>query len=319
MARVIPAASGYPQYSGSLIPPMFSQKLIEQFYCTSIYGEITTTEYSGELMKCGDQITFFRSPRVTVRKGGKDTTIKHDTIDTCPVTMTISDQLEFSIKVAQVDIAQICNWGMWETSLTKNAANEMTQAIDAEVLCATALDASPCNKGATAGVRSGSYNLGAVSAPLSITSTNIHAMLVNLRAVLREQCLPMDDLFIVLPEVAEPPLLNSPDLRNNAAFQSSCQTACDVVLNGKLPAKIAGFDVYISHNVCKVFDPGVNADAYQIIAGWRGATAFAATIENTRIIDNDKDSWDTYLQGMAVYGHKVIQSEGLAMVYARFQ
>ena len=38
------AASGYPQYSGSLIPPMFSSKLVEQFYCSSVYADITTTD-----------------------------------------------------------------------------------------------------------------------------------------------------------------------------------------------------------------------------------------------------------------------------------
>jgi hypothetical protein len=57
---------------------------------------------------------------------------------------------------------------------------------------------------------------------------------------------------------------------------------------------------------------------YEIVAGWRGATAFAMQIEETRIIDNDKDSWDIYLQGMTVYGSKVIQPEGLAGVYAKF-
>ena len=71
------SASGYPAYTGSLIPPMFSSKLVEQFYCTSTYADITTTEYTGELNRCGDQITFFRSPRVRVRRGQKDSTIRH--------------------------------------------------------------------------------------------------------------------------------------------------------------------------------------------------------------------------------------------------
>lgn len=316
----VPAASGYPQYSGSLIPPMFSLDLIEQFYCTSVFGDITTTEYTGELKKCGDQITFFRTPKVTVRRNVKDGTIKHDTIDTCPVTMTIDNFLEFSVKVSQVDIEQICNWSKWESSLLQSASYEMAEEIDAELLCKMALDADPCNKGSQAGVKSGSYNLGATGAPVSITSLNIWEVLTYVRAVLKEQCVPMNDLFLVLPDVAEPVLLNSPNLTQNAGLAGNCcNIASDGILNGKLPQKIAGFDIYISHNVCKVFDPDVSADCYQIIAGWRGATAFAAQIEKTRVIDNDKDSWDTYMQGMTVYGHKVIQAEGLAVLYARFQ
>jgi hypothetical protein len=319
---MVPAASGYPQYSGSLIPPMFSMDLIEQFYRTTVFSDITTTEYTGELKKCGDQITIMRTPRVKVRKNVKDGTIKHDTIDSCPVTMTISDFIEFSIKVSQVDIHQICNWSKWEAALLKSASYEMGQTIDAELLCRMALDAHPCNKGTTAGVKSGSYNMGAVGAPVAITSLNIWDQMTYMRAVLKEQGVPMDDLYIVLPDVAEPILLLSPRITSNPGLAGACcNIASDGILNGKLPAKIAGFTVFISPNVCASYDDvnGVDAVVYDVIAGWAGSSAFAAQIEKTRVVDNDKDSWDTYIQGMMVYGHKVIQEEGMALMRARFE
>ena len=56
----IPAASGYPQYSGNLINPLFSMDLLERFYASTIYSDISSTEYTGELEKGGDQITFWR-------------------------------------------------------------------------------------------------------------------------------------------------------------------------------------------------------------------------------------------------------------------
>ena len=301
---------------------MFSMDLIEQFYRSTVFSEITTTEYTGELKKCGDQITIMRSPRVKVRKNVKDGTIKHDTIDSCPVTMTISDFIEFSIKVSQVDIQQICNWSKWESALLKSASYEMSQTIDAELLCRMALEAHPCNKGTKAGVKSGSYNMGAVGAPIAVTRLNIWDQLTYLRAVLKETGVPMDDLFVVLPDVAEPILLQSPQITSNAGLAGACcDIAKDGVLNGKLPAKIAGFTVFISPNVCATYDDvnGVDATVYDIIAGWSGATAFAAQIEKTRVVDNDKDSWDTYIQGMMVYGNKTIQEEGLALMRARFE
>lgn len=313
----VPSAAGYPSYSGSLIPPMFSSKLVEQFYCSSTYADITTTEYSGELNKCGDQITFFRSPRVRVRRGQKDSTIKHDTIDTCPITMVVDKELEFSVKIAKVDVKQICNWDAWQSSLLKSASYNIGEAIDQELLAKMFVEADPTNKGATAGVRTQSYNMGAVGSPVAITSDNIWQVLTQVAGVLREQCLPMEDLFIVLPDVALPILLNSPMLSANAGLAGACcEVASNAILNGKIPAKIAGFDVYISHNVFSAVDG--SDTAYEVVAGWRGATAFAMQIEETRIIDNDKDSWDIYLQGMTVYGSKVIQAEGLAGLYASF-
>lgn len=313
----VPASAGYPQYSGSLIPPMFSSKLVEQFYCSSTYADITTTEYSGELNKCGDQITFFRSPRVRIRRGQKDSTIKHDTIDTCPITLTIDKELEFSVKIAKIDVKQICNWDAWQSSLLKSASYNIGEAIDQELLAQMYVEADPTNKGATAGVRTHTYNLGTVGSPVEVTSDNIWQTLTMIAGVLREQCLPMEDLFVVLPDVALPILLNSPMLSANAGLAGACcEVASNAILNGKIPAKIAGFDVYISHNVFSTDDNGDTV--YEVVAGWRGATAFAMQIEDTRIIDNDKDSWDIYLQGMTVYGSKVIQAEGLAGLYATF-
>lgn len=311
------AASGYPQYSGTLIPPMFSSKLVEQFYCSSVYADITTTEYSGELTKCGDQITFFRTPRVRVRRGSKDGTIKHDTIDTCPVTMIVDQMLEFSVKVSKVDMKQICNWPSWESALLKSASYNIGETIDRGLLAQTFVEAASQNKGATAGIRTASYNMGTTGAPLAITSTNIWEILTQMAGVLREQCLPMDDLFVVLPDVALPILLNSPMISANAGLAGACcDVASNAILNGKIPAKIAGFDVYISHNVPYVTDTGVVA--YSIIAGWRGATAFAMQIEDTRVITDDKDSWDQFLQGLSVFGQKVIQAEGVGGIYGSF-
>lgn len=313
----LPSASGYPQYSGSLIPPMFSSKLVEQFYCSATYPDITTTEYSGELNKCGDQITFFRSPRVRVRRGQKDSTIRHDTIDSTPITMTVDKELEFSVKVAKVDMKQICNWDSWQSSLLRSASYNVGEAIDQELLAQAYVQADAANKGDAAGVRSGGYNLGKSGAPLAITPDNIWNVLTYAAAVLREQCLPMDDLFIILPDVALPVLLNSPMISANAGLAGACcEVTSGAILNGKVPTKIAGFDVYFSHNVYSTTDG--QDTVYEVVAGWRGATAFAMQVEETRVIDNDKDSWDVYIQGMTVYGYKVIQGEGLAGIYATF-
>jgi len=308
----VPAASGYPQYSGILISPMFSMELLEQFYCSTIYSDISTTEYSGELEKCGDQITFWREPEVRIRDTEKNQTIEHDTIDSEPITMIVDKAKDFSIKISQIDEKQICNWPKWKESFLRRAAYRLAQTIDQGLLSQMYFDTDPLNKGETAGALSGNVNLGAVGNPLPVNSTNVTELLSRLHQVLDEQCAPSENRFVVLPPAAITVLRNS-DLR--AAYLTGLSWS--PMVNGRLPDEVMGFTVLQSINVPRVFDPAVATECYQIIAGVKMATAFAAQIEKTRVIE-DKDDWATYYQGLAVYGYKVLYPKALAAMYARF-
>jgi hypothetical protein len=291
---------------------MFSMDLLELFYCTSIYGEISTTEYSGTLEKCGDQITFWREPEVTIRDYEKGGTIIHDTIDSEPTTLVINQAKDFSMVISQIDEKQICNWPTWRESFLKRAAYKLAAAIDTSLFSEVYMEVDPNNAGTSAGVISHSYNLGVTGNPVAVTSTNVNQVLTYLHGVLDEQCAPRENRYVVLPAVGYTTLLNS-DLR--AAYL----TGMDIspLINGRLPPQVAGFNIYVSNFLLPVFDSGVSANCFQIIAGVKMATAFAAQIDQTRVIE-DKDSWDRYYQGLAVYGFQVLYPKGVAALYARF-
>jgi hypothetical protein len=315
VARVssgIKAASGYPQYSGNLIMPKFSQDLIERFYCSTVFGEITTTEYLGEIKSCGDQITFYSEPCVRVRPLVKDGTIKHDTIESKPMTLTIDKAHEFSVKISMVDERQICNIEQFKAAMLRSAARNSAKAVDCCVLNSLYADVSRDNSGNAAGICSHCYNLGTIGAPLVVTKDNIIDYLLNLNAVLDEQCVPDDMRWIVVPPKFKNILMQS-ELRT-AMCCSGAGTAEDIVLNGKLPDMIGGFNIYVSNALEAVIDPGTQQMAYNIVAGWKGAVAFASQIEHTRIIE-DKDNWDTFYQGMMVYGFGTVRPEGLVHSY----
>jgi hypothetical protein len=80
---------------------------------------------------------------------------------------------------------------------------------------------------------------------------------------------------------------------------------------------VVGFTIYVSSHVCRVFDAGVAAWAYHLVGGLKDATAFATVLEHTRIIENDKDNWDKYYQGLQVYGFGVLQPSHLIHGYVR--
>jgi hypothetical protein len=306
----VPAAAGYPQYSGSLITPIFRMDLLERFYDTTIYSDISTTEYSGELTKGGDQITFMREPKVIVRDYDKNGKIIHDTIDGEPVTMTIDFAKTFSIKMNHIDERQIQNFEKWKAGFLKSAGYELTRQIDPHLLTEMWTNVAASNTGPTAGVVSQNINLGTPGTPLVVTKTNVNEVLTWVNQVLDESLAPQEGRFIVLPPVGYTVLLNS-ELR--LAYATGM--AQSPMLNGRLPTEIAGFMIMRSLNVPSVIDG--SARVYHIVAGVKMATAFAAQIEESRVM-SDKDDWANYYQGLSVYGFKVLYPDALVHIYATF-
>lgn len=306
----IPAASGYPQYSNSLITPLFRMDLLERFYTTTVYSDISSTEYTGELTKGGDQITFMREPKVIVRDYQKNGKITHDTIDGEPVTMTVDYAKTFSIKMNHIDEKQIQNFDKWKAAFLKSAGYELTRAIDPQLLTEMWTSVAPYNQGATAGLVSQNINLGEVGTPVVVTKANIIEVLSQLHQVLDEALAPKEGRFVVLPSAAITILKNS-DLK----FAYATGLNSSPMVNGRLPEMVAGFTIMESQNIPSVVDGAVRA--YHIVAGVKMATAFAAQIENSRVV-TDKDDWANYYQGLSVYGFKVLYNDALVHLYATF-
>lgn len=308
----IPAASGYPQYSGNLITPIFRMELLERWYCSTIYSDVSSTEYTGELNRGGDEIVFWREPKVQVRKYIKNQPIQHDTIDGEPVKMVIDQAYTFSIKVNQIDEQQIQNWDNWKAGFLKSAGLELARTIDPLLLTEMWSSASIDNQGANAGAQSHSVNLGTPGAPIVITKTNITEVLSSVHQVLDEACAPKDGRFVTMPPAGISAMRNS-DLK--AAYLTGLSWS--PLVNGKIPDQVMGFTVLESTYIPTVVDGTVNKLVYHLVAGVKMATAFAATIEDSRVI-TDKDDWANYYQGLSVFGFKVLYPDGIVHIYATF-
>lgn len=308
----VPAASGYPQYSGNLITPVFRMQLLERWYCSTLYSDIASTDYTGELNKGGDEIIFWREPKVVVRKYNKNDPIIHDTISGEPVKMTIDQAYNFSIKMNHIDEQQIQNFEAWKSGFLRSAGLELAHAIDPVLLTDMYTSAAAFNSGTTAGLQSGNINLGEAGAPLVITKTNIVEVLSLVHQVLDEACAPKEGRFITLPPAGITALRNS-DLQ--AAYLTGLNWS--PLINGRIPDTVMGFTILESTFIPRVVDGTVNKLSYHLVAGVKMATAFAATIEDSRVI-SDKDDWANYYQGLSVFGFKTLYPDGIVHIYATF-
>ena len=314
----IVSASGYPQYSGSLINPVISTRILERVYETSIAMAMSDTSWFGEIRNVGDQVTFFRSPSAYVRRSTKGGQIVHDTLSTSPITITIDHALEASLKVDPLDKRMIAQWSNLEAKYCEDLARQIERVIDDHFLNSLYVGNSiaPENRGPNAGVISRNINLGAPGAPIILTAGNVVDFLLQLELVFRERSV---DIYRDTPILAAPPIFNTllmgSELRN--ALMSGLGKAT-VLMNGRVTdQKMAGFDVLLSNNVPRVWDNTVGKWCYHLISLLKKANALAFYPAQSREIE-DVNDWMKYTQSRYVYGFGTIYPEFMVDAYVTF-
>ena len=64
---VYPTSPGHPVYTGTFIPEIWSGKIIENFYDSTVLTSISNTNYEGEIKSFGDTVNIRTTPTITVR------------------------------------------------------------------------------------------------------------------------------------------------------------------------------------------------------------------------------------------------------------
>jgi len=61
------SATPTPAYSGTFIPVLWSTKLIEKFYASTVLAAISNTDYEGEIKSKGDTVVIRTKPTITIK------------------------------------------------------------------------------------------------------------------------------------------------------------------------------------------------------------------------------------------------------------
>lgn len=301
-----PVASGVTTMSGTYIPEIWSLKTLVKFYTATVFGEIANTDYEGEIKKFGDKVQIRVIPDITIRDYSIGQKLVRERPATSKITLNIDKGKYYSISVnmvelKQADIAYVEKW-------TDDAGEQLKIAIDYDILSNVYSDASSSNAGTTAGYKSSSYDLGAAGDPKGLDKTNIVDWIVDLGSVLDEQDVPESNRWLVLPTLFCG-MLKKSDIKD-ASMTGDAQSP---VRNGRI-GMIDRFMIYKTNQIAGSADSTTGDTSYNVIAGHKAAITFASQLTENRTIPNPDDFGDL-MEGLQVYGYKVIKEEALVHSY----
>lgn len=321
---VFPVAPGNPDYgtgsSSQYIPAIYSALLIKKFYPTTVFGEISNTDYEGDIKSSGDTVYIRTRPTIETFAYKKGMVLPVQNPESPYVTMKIDQGEGFSFAIDKVDEFQsdIKLMNVW----AEDATQQMKQVIDRKVLATIAyagggvaasgptLTAPKLIAGGTTAtgttistVTAAGTGLGVSAGGINLTDAtrgdDLITQILYYGQLLDENNAPDDGRFIVLPPALMQALKNT---NSKLAQVYVTGDSTSPLRNGKV-GNIDRFQIYSSNNLAKGSNGG-----WAVIFGQKYATTFATQITESRIIDNPF-SFGKMMQGLQVYGFQIIKPE----------
>jgi len=288
-------------------PQLYALELLEKHYLTTVLSGISNTRYEGMIKKFGDKVIIRTRPDVNTFDWYPGMSLRdhREQPESPSVELLIDKARAYSLNLdvlseIQMDIDLMDEWFY-------DAGQQMSVAIDRIILNDIDADASTSNKGATAGYRSSSYDLGTSSSPLRITRANALDLIADMSAVLSEYDVPESDRWLVLP-IWFTNLIEKGELRNASV---SGDTSNKTLRNGFI-GEISNFKIYKSNNYTPVSDG--SDSCYNLVFGHKSALTYASQLVKNRKLE-DPDSFATLLDGLQVYGYEVVKPTCLGVGY----
>jgi len=308
-------------YSGTFIPSVWSAKLNAKFYAASVFGEISNTDWEGDIASMGDKVTINTVPDMTVMDYVAGVPLTYQAPATTALELLIDKGKYFAFQVN--DVLEYQSKPNMLDTFAADGAEQMRIAMDSTIIYNTWAQGAAANKGATAGKNSLSYNLGTDAAPIVLTPALALQKILEMASVLDEQNIPESDRWLVID-----PYTRSMLMQSNLSQAQFMGDSTSTVRNGKI-GTIDRFTVYVSNQLPRgaaSAAPWVSGDGSEntitsavggakrraLVAGHKSAITFASQITKMETVRNPADFGD-YIRSLNVYGYKVVKPEGLAV------
>ena len=350
------SASGYGNLpNGNFSPVIYSKQVQLAFRKAATVGDISNSDYFGEISAQGDTVRIIKEPEISVQAYTRGTTVTAQDLDDEDFTLVVDKSNYFAFKMDDIEEAH-SHVNFMELA-TDRAAYRLADQYDQEVLGymtgfkqsalhAKADTANTTASGEKAVLTAGDDELlssmklkkgdfgnittssaGEHSIPLTArmpgatslpTATASPAMVVaRMKRLLDQQQVDTQNRWLIIDPVFME-ILSDEDSR----FMNGDYGESGGLRNGLVINNFHGFRLYVSSNLPAVgTGPGTSGSANQnanfgvIVAGHDSAVATAEQINKTETY-RDPDSFADIVRGMHLYGRKILRPE--AIVTAKY-
>lgn len=296
--------------ANGFIPEIWSGKLVEKFYSSTVLAAISNTDYEGEIKNQGDRVRIRTKPTITIKDYKADGTLELERPEGNDLTLFIDQGKYFNtilddVMETQSDLNALSMW-------SDDAAQQLKIKIDTDVLNGLLGGMVARNRGATAGQITQTINLGVTTAPLATVARSPSAgqveildVLLRLGQVLDEQNIPEEGRWVILPVWAIAQIKFS-DLRQAYLTGDSVSP----MRNGRV-GMVDRFTLYSSNLLPQGVAGGLAAGEFAIYAGHAHGLTFASQVSKVETLRSEM-TFGTILRGLQVYGSKIVDGTALA-------
>ena len=348
-------ATGYGNLpNGNFSPVIYSKQVQLAFRKSTVVGDITNSDYFGEIANQGDTVRIIKEPEISVSAYARGTQVTAQDLEDEDFQLVVDKANYYAFKMD--DIEEAHSHVNFMQLATDRAAYRLSDQYDQEVLgylsgysqsslhsVADAVNTSVngSKSVSTAGsdelltsmklikssfgnittTSAGDHSIPVANVPNGATAvptaTASPMQIVNrMNRLLNQQQVDTQDRWLVIDPVFMELLSDENSKLVNADYAEAS------VKNGLVLNNLAGFRVYVSSNLPSVgTGAGTSGSANQnanfgvLVAGHGSAIATAEQLSKTETY-RDPDSFADIVRGMHLYGRKILRPE--AIVTAKY-
>lgn len=345
------SAAGYSNLpNGNFSPVIYSKKVQLAFRKSTVVGDITNSDYFGEISAQGDTVRIIKEPEISVSGYARGTQVQAQDLQDADFSLVVDKANYFAFKIDDIEAAhshvnfmdlatnragyrladqhdqEVLGYlsGYKQTALHTNAGavndvvngtKAITTAGSDELLTSMKLIKGSFGNITTASAGDHSIPVAArLPGSTALPTTHVSpVMLINRMArLLDQQNVDKANRWLVIDPVLMEVLMDEDSRFLNADYGDS-----GALRNGLVLTNWNGFRVYVSNNLPSVgTGAGTTGTANQnanygvIVAGHDSAVATAEQINKTETY-RDPDSFSDIVRGMHLYGRKILRPEAI--------